>query len=40
MERSWGKVSLIFSHLGFIRIISNMVLKGLHGGEVGNQPKK
>lgn len=31
MGRSWGKVRLVFSHLGFIKIILNMVLKGLQG---------
>lgn len=31
MERSWGNISVIFTHLGFIKIISNVVLKGLRG---------
>lgn len=33
MERSWGKVSLVFIHFGFIKVILNMILNGLHVGK-------
>lgn len=33
MERSWGRVSLVFIHFGFIKMILNMILNSLHVGK-------